>query len=171
MAELFQDPELHFLWMEVTDRSRSVNFYRETLGFPVQEDAGPFAIVHLGNTKLYLAGGQPRGTGVHIAISVPDIDAMYQRLHNKGLGVQTPVDEGWARFVELIDPHTQAPLCRLYPLDKRANADGLRRRRQTLSSAPTPPGDPTPPLLRQLLADYADTGRPPPYLPFEDTDE
>ena len=74
-------------------------------------------------------------------------------------------------FVELLDPQTQAPLCRLYPLDKRANAEGRRRRRQTPPSAPVPPGDSTPPLLRQLLADYADTGRPPPYLPFEDTDE
>jgi len=33
------------------------------------------------------------------------------------------------RFVELIDPPTLATLCLLYPLDKSANADGLRRNR------------------------------------------
>ena len=104
MSEPYQDPELHFLWMEVSDQARSVDFYRETLGFPVQETSGPFAIVHLGNTKLYLASGQPRGTGVHVAISVPDIDAIHQRLREHGLGLPAPVDQGWARFVELIDP-------------------------------------------------------------------
>jgi putative transposase len=77
--------------------------------------------------------------------------------------------------VELIDPHTLNTLCRLYPLDKSANADGKRR---TLASAgsdqyPEPRSAPKalPPLLRKLLADYAATGRPPAYLPKHDDKE
>jgi transposase InsO family protein len=72
--------------------------------------------------------------------------------------------------VELIDPHTLNALCRLYPLDKSANADGQRRRLTCPEEAaePAPAQDTLPPLLRKLLADYAATGRPPAYLPKHD---
>lgn len=77
--------------------------------------------------------------------------------------------------VELIDPHTLNTLCRLYPLDKSANADG--KRRALVSTEPdqhlTPDTarDELPPLLRKVLADYAATGRPPAYLPKHDDEE
>ena len=72
------------------------------------------------------------------------------------------------RSVELVDPHTGAPLCPLYPLDKARNADGARRRIEEGSDAT--PAAPTaaaitPPLLRTLIEDYAATGQPPAYLP------
>ena len=77
--------------------------------------------------------------------------------------------------VELIDPHTLNTLCRLYPLDKSANADGKRR---TLAPAgsdqhrePRSAPKELPPLMRKLLADYAATGLPPPYLPKHDDKE
>jgi transposase InsO family protein len=70
--------------------------------------------------------------------------------------------------VELIDPHTRNNLCRLYPLDKSANADGRRRRLTTRSEATEPAPAEIPPLLRTLLSDYAATGRPPAYLPKHD---
>jgi hypothetical protein len=78
------------------------------------------------------------------------------------------------RSVELIDPHTLASLCPLYPLDKTANASGQRRAlvpvEQEATTAPTQTGGELPPLLRKLLADYAATGRPPAYLPKPPTD-
>jgi len=71
--------------------------------------------------------------------------------------------------VELLDPNTHEPLCAIYPLDKAANAEGQRRRLDPQVSSPPastpPPGDPMPPLLRKLLADFAATGQPPAYLP------
>lgn len=67
---------------------------------------------------------------------------------------------------DLIDAHSGAILCALYPLDKAANAAGLRRRLDPLTSEPS---DTTAsgiaPLLRKLMADYAATGLPPAYLP------
>lgn len=70
------------------------------------------------------------------------------------------------RAVDLIDPQTLAVLSALYPLDKRANADGRRRTLEATPSQPAPPAsDELPPLLRKLLADYAATGCPPAYLP------
>lgn len=104
MTSSFQDPRLQFLWLEVKDMQKAVNFYRETLGFPVQDDTDSFAIVHLGNTQLYLAPGTPRGTGIQIAIAVADIDALQQRLSSHQVYLSDPTDAGWARYLNLIDP-------------------------------------------------------------------
>lgn len=74
--------------------------------------------------------------------------------------------------VHLVDERTGAVLCRLYPLDKALNADGLRRR---LPEDPLAARDQDPPtesgmapLMRQLMKDYAATGLPPAYLPQHD---
>ncbi len=104
MSSPAQDPSLHFLWLEVTDLRKSVDFYRETLGFPVQDDTDAFAIVHLAQSKIYLAPGAPRGLGMYIAIAIADIEAFCQRLRLRGLAVAAPVDEGWAKYVNLMDP-------------------------------------------------------------------
>ncbi|MEN8183976.1 MAG: DDE-type integrase/transposase/recombinase [Myxococcota bacterium] len=78
------------------------------------------------------------------------------------------------RSVELVDPHTGAPLCPLYPLDKARNADGARRhlepKGEVTPAAPTRTA-PTPPLLRALIEDYAATGQPPAYLPEPDPED
>ena len=79
----------------------------------------------------------------------------------------------WDRSVAwVVDPRTGDVLATLRPLDRERNADGLRRVRQPVA-APLPPTDEAgglPPLMRKLLADFAATGRPPPYLPKEPTD-
>ncbi|TVQ28605.1 MAG: transposase [Wenzhouxiangella sp.] len=78
------------------------------------------------------------------------------------------------RTVSLVDARTGADLCRVHPLDKRANADQRRRAlAPTLvsgdrptpqpSSAPPPPGIAV--LLKQLMREHAATGLPPAYLP------
>lgn len=85
---------------------------------------------------------------------------------------------GWdLSCVDLVDGTTGDILTALYPLDKRANASGRRRRitpradsAGTTTSAPEAVESPTrvsgvAPLLAELLADYAATGLPPAYLP------
>jgi hypothetical protein len=73
-----------------------------------------------------------------------------------------------------MDPHTLAPLCAVYPLDKAANADGKRRRLASAPAAdpvaPPPAKSGLPPLLRKYVREYAATGRPPAYLPKSPTD-
>jgi putative transposase len=69
--------------------------------------------------------------------------------------------------VDLVDPRSGMILCPLYPLDKSANASGVRRSLGAVTEAPVPASDMAP-LLRQYLADYAATGLPPPYLPTTD---
>jgi putative transposase len=77
--------------------------------------------------------------------------------------------------IDLVDPHTGALLCALYPLDKAKNADGVRRVVSPLdseasereatneSSGTTKTG--VAPHLRQLMQEYAATGLPPAYIP------
>ncbi len=78
--------------------------------------------------------------------------------------------------VHLVDPHTDAVLCRLFPQDKRHNASGRRRSLQPVASTPMAP--PTParrggmaPLLASLIERQAESGLPPAYLPKDEGDE
>lgn len=71
------------------------------------------------------------------------------------------------RTAILVDPHSNMCLTTLYPQDKAANADGVRR---TLIPAENKIHHETPssgiaPLLKALMAEYAATGLPPAYLP------
>jgi len=71
--------------------------------------------------------------------------------------------------VDLVDVRSGAILCPLYPLDKTANASGERRLRKPTAATVPPPRDEVAPLLNKLMAEFAATGLPPPYLP-EDED-
>ena len=74
--------------------------------------------------------------------------------------------------VELIDPQSGAILCPVYPIDKVANAEGLRRVLEPVSHLPNPPACGIAPLLKKMIADYAATGLPPAYLPdFDPQDD
>ena len=74
--------------------------------------------------------------------------------------------------VHLCDPATGAVLARLYPQDKRRNADARRRTRDMPSTHTPAPANPQPgamaPLMRRLIAEYAATGLPPAYMPKDD---
>ena len=75
------------------------------------------------------------------------------------------------RCEELVDPHSEAVLCSLYPLDKHAHSDGQRRAIAAEHQTPPPiPASGPAPLLQQLLAEYAATGLPPAYLPTLESD-
>ncbi len=69
----------------------------------------------------------------------------------------------------LVDPSTEEVLARVSPLDKKANADGRRRRHEPVA---TPRSRARPltecagmaPLLKKLMTDYAALGLPPAYV-------
>ena len=71
--------------------------------------------------------------------------------------------------VEMVDVHDGSVLCAVHPLDKAANANGVRRRLTPASSVTEPvAATGMAPLMRELLADYAATGLPPAYLSTND---
>jgi len=77
--------------------------------------------------------------------------------------------------IHMIDPETSAILSPLYPQNKSANADGLRKQRHS-----DPESKPqqqclsfneTPPYLKKLMNDYAATGLPQRYIPKDEIGE
>jgi transposase InsO family protein len=78
-------------------------------------------------------------------------------------------------FVLLLDPDTHKMMARLYPLDRRANADG-RRRRVAEGTAESRTANPStqkaterfPPLLARLMEQYQADGLPAAYLPKDE---
>ncbi len=101
-----------------------------------------------------------------------EVPSRYRHIHRLALR--------YARWdltsVDLIDAHTEQPVARLYPLDKTANAERGRRTLEPLSASPSPPSASPPgagdvaPLLQHLMAEYAATGVPSAYLPFDPED-
>ena len=68
--------------------------------------------------------------------------------------------------VYLADPKTGAILCRIYPQDKKKNAEGLRAPRTPVVASGEPLSSPgMAPLLQKIIHQYATTGLPPAYLP------
>ena len=75
-------------------------------------------------------------------------------------------------FVTLVDPYSNTCIDTLYPQDKSANANGLRRQlslnenlHTNQSSEKIKESAGIAPLLKDLMAQYAATGLPPAYLP------
>lgn len=68
-------------------------------------------------------------------------------------------------FMHLIDERSDNILCRLYPVDKSLNAEGLRRvvPQETAPEESSASGE-LPPLLAKLMADFSETGLPFPYM-------
>ncbi len=82
------------------------------------------------------------------------------------------------RSVDLVDANTGQILCALFPQDKVRNADGRRRTiepvagragapDQRVANEPPHAASGMAPLLRELMAEFAATGRPAAYLPHD----
>jgi putative transposase len=77
-------------------------------------------------------------------------------------------------YVDIVDPRTGKAISPIYPLDKEANASGKRRRREPLTGlgleliGSGPEHGEVPPLLRELMEEYAANGLLPAYLPTDE---
>ena len=104
---------LELLFLEVNSLEESLDFYRGGLGFELEahtpEAEPPMATLRAGGLRLMLAqvplAMARRGRGVHLFLTVEDVDEFYDFLRAGGLQVEPPSDEGWGgRFVTLEDP-------------------------------------------------------------------
>ena len=76
----------------------------------------------------------------------------------------------------LCDRKSGAILCRIYPLDKAKNAEGIRARRSKAEATTSmqneallpPSSSGMAPLLEKIIRQYAITGLPPAYLPVSE---
>ncbi len=75
-------------------------------------------------------------------------------------------------MVDMVDPTTGKILSPLHPLNKSANANGLRRARTpTDSRMEKPTSSKIAPYLQKLVAEYAATGLPQSYLPKDELEK
>src|SRR5262249_1490762 len=104
---------LDFIWLEVDNVRRSIEFYRDQLGLAVDEsdiqNEPPMATIRAGKLKIILAEEYrpmvTRGRGIHLFLAVEDVDDFYYRLKSRGLKIEPPVDEGWGgRYITVKDP-------------------------------------------------------------------
>jgi predicted enzyme related to lactoylglutathione lyase len=104
---------LRFIWLEVADLDRSTRFYRDGLGFRVEEVAPlhgrRMASAEAGDLELALVEqgptDQPRGGGVCLSIVTQEVDQYAASLRARGIAAGAAVEEPWGgRAALLRDP-------------------------------------------------------------------
>jgi lactoylglutathione lyase len=109
--------KIDYIMVNVTDMTRSVAFYRDTLGLPLKFESPGWSEFETGASTLALhavssrgaadGGGEPKGGTCTLGFSVSDLDATYSQLKDRGARfVVTPkdqVNEG-IRLAVCLDP-------------------------------------------------------------------
>jgi lactoylglutathione lyase len=99
---------LNVVYLYVRELERSLVFYRDLLGIPLEGDA-TWAEAQLGSTRfaLHLApedvGDLGSGT-VHLDFEVVSIDDAADRLRAAGVEVRETMREVWGAAAEVVDP-------------------------------------------------------------------
>jgi hypothetical protein len=110
---------------------------------------------------------KPRHSDATVAVAGIRYELPVRFAHMESVVLRAP---GWDKSqIILVDEKTDAPLARILPQDKTANASGRRR----VVSSESLPANPVetheqPALLKKWMADYAASGLPPAYLPKEE---
>jgi catechol 2,3-dioxygenase-like lactoylglutathione lyase family enzyme len=106
------------LSLTVENVERSLEFYRDKLGFAVEVNAAPaFAMVRIGNGTIGLLstdaakkdGVTPSSAeqkrAIHVELSCDNLDALYAQLKSKDVIFhEPPHDEPWERPMTAFDP-------------------------------------------------------------------
>jgi catechol 2,3-dioxygenase-like lactoylglutathione lyase family enzyme len=94
--------------LEVSDFSKSLEFYVDVIGFSVLYDRPerPFAFLGLGSAQLMIEHGgswitglleRPFGRGINFQIDVPDVSTLKARLVKAGWPLFRDVEDVWYR--------------------------------------------------------------------------
>ena len=108
------NPVIGYITLRVIDYQRSIEFFREIIGFPLlfDDEKFQFARFQAGDVTFAVVGGageerKARGD-VHsgIAICVPDVDTAYRELSEKGVRfTMPPSQQPWGGYMALLaDP-------------------------------------------------------------------
>ncbi|TYS67853.1 hypothetical protein FZC76_14955 [Sutcliffiella horikoshii] len=106
MSSLFKRIDTVFL--EVTDMSRSINWYTEVLGFSVrwQDEENGYAAIEIGETPLTLVRAVKVTPASHCLLNFysSDINEAHQNLRENGVLVEDVIDYGTVLSFEFKDP-------------------------------------------------------------------
>ena len=106
--EMAQTLRFEGMSLQVRDVARSVAFYRDMLGFAVDQSRPAFALLRLGAVTLGLLRTRPDGVSpdtVHLELTTDDLDALYTELRARGVSFhEPPHDAPWERTMATYDP-------------------------------------------------------------------
>jgi catechol 2,3-dioxygenase-like lactoylglutathione lyase family enzyme len=99
---------VNVVYLYVSDMARSLAFYRDLLGIPMEGDEG-WQEAMLGDTRFALhhahegIGDLSAGT-IHVNLEVGDVDDAAARLRSAGVEVEETMREDWGAAVRVRDP-------------------------------------------------------------------
>ncbi len=96
------------VYLYVSDMERSLRFYRDLLGIPLEGD-DDWMEATLGGTRFALhaahedIGELSEGT-IHVSLEVADADAAAERLRAQGVETRETIRDEWGTALEVVDP-------------------------------------------------------------------
>ena len=96
------------VYLYVSDMQRSLPFYRDLLGIPLEGD-DDWQEATLGGTRFALhktregIGELSSGT-IHVSLEVADADAAAERVRGAGVAVKETMRDEWGTAVQVVDP-------------------------------------------------------------------
>ncbi|MFL5939479.1 MAG: VOC family protein [Gaiellaceae bacterium] len=99
---------LDVVYLYVSEMERSVAFYRDLLGIPLEGD-DDWQEATLGSTRFALhrayEGIGPLSAGtIHVSLGVADLDAATDRLRAAGVEAQETMRDEWGAAARIVDP-------------------------------------------------------------------
>jgi lactoylglutathione lyase len=96
------------VYLYVSDMERSLAFYRDLLGIPLEGD-DHWVEAELGGTRFALhathEGVSELSSGtMHLDFQVADADASAEKLREHGVDVRETMRDAWGTAVEIVDP-------------------------------------------------------------------
>ena len=97
------------VWVPVEDVERALSFYKNTLGFPVIKQDGPWAEIDANGLNIGLNGREPEGAhagGGPVITFQPEMELEAAVEDLKGKGVEFPVgisEHEWGRVATFKD--------------------------------------------------------------------
>ncbi len=96
------------VYLYVSDMDRSVRFYRDLLGIPLEGDED-WTEATLGGTRFALHAthegiGELSSGTIHVSLEVADADVAAERLRAQGLETRETMRDEWGTAVEVVDP-------------------------------------------------------------------
>lgn len=96
------------VYLYVSDRERSLRFYRDLLGIPLKGD-DDWTEATLGGTRFALHAthegiGELSAGTIHVSLEVADVDAAAERLRAEGVETRETMRDEWGTALEVVDP-------------------------------------------------------------------
>jgi predicted enzyme related to lactoylglutathione lyase len=96
------------VYLYVSDMGRSLRFYRDLLGIPLEGD-DDWTEATLGGTRFALHAthegiGELSAGTIHVSLEVADVDAAAERLRADGVETRETMRDEWGTALEVVDP-------------------------------------------------------------------